>query len=133
MRNLGRWSLALAVATGAVIPLPVLLMRVVWAGVLLLGEGVQRVTRWPAMGRLFPGPIQDPRLFPTSAQRLFLYSTTDEMVGWQDVEDSVARWRRAGCSCTTEMFDKSPHVGHMRIDPERYWNAIAEAWEDAAM
>lgn len=133
VRNLGRWSLALAVATGAVIPLPVLLMRLVWAGVLLLGEGIQRVTRWPAVGRLFPGPLLDPKLVPNSAHRLFFYSTTDEMVGWEDVEDSVAQWRRAGCSCTTEMFDNSRHVGHMRMDPERYWNAIGKAWEAGAL
>jgi hypothetical protein len=90
VRNLGRWSLALAVATSAVIPLPILLMRVVWAGVFLLGEGIQRITRWPAVGRDFPGPIQDPRLVSTGAHRLFLYSTTEG-------DGRMARCRGFGC------------------------------------
>lgn len=90
VKNLGRRSHALAVAAGAWVPLPLVAMQALWLTVLLLAEVMQRLTRWPAVGRLFPGPISDPTLVPKDALRLFLYSKADKMVGWEDVESHVA-------------------------------------------
>lgn len=131
VKNFGRWSRALAVAASSRIPLPVAFMQVFWVAILLLGEGLQRLTRWPAVGRLFPGPIFDPEFVSESAMRLFLYSKVDELVSCEDIENQVGHWKKMDHTCRTERFDESPHVGHMRMYPRRYWDAIAEAWKAA--
>lgn len=128
IQNLGRWSHALAVSARAWLPLPLLVMQALWLAVMLFAEGLQRLTRWPAVGRLFPGPIVDPELVPKDAVRLFMYSASDKLVNYTDVERHIARLRADGSTCRIEKFDDSPHVGHMRLYPDRYWKSISQAW-----
>lgn len=127
--NIGRWSHALSLASPSWVPLPLLLMQALWCTVLLLGEGLTRAVGWDAVGRVFPGPISEPELLSTEASRLYLYSKADKVGGWEDVEDQVARASEKGYICKAERFELSPHVGHMRLYPNRYWKAIEEAWK----
>ncbi|KIW00154.1 uncharacterized protein PV09_08330 [Verruconis gallopava] len=69
----------------------------------------------------------DPQLFPTSAPRVYIYSKTDRMVGWKDVEYNANLAKENGYSVRTERYENTEHVGHLRKDPERYWEAVQAA------
>jgi len=66
----------------------------------------------------------DPELFPTTAPRVYIYSKTDEMVGWEHVEWNAKQAEENGYRVTTERYENSKHVGHLMKDPERYWDAV---------
>jgi len=69
--------------------------------------------------------LLDPQLFPRSAPRVYIYSKSDEMVGWEDVETN-ARWAEGrGFNVELERFEKSKHVGHSVADGKRYWGTVA--------
>ncbi|CRG86738.1 hypothetical protein PISL3812_03749 [Talaromyces islandicus] len=55
----------------------------------------------------------------------YIYSESDDLVPSKDVEEHAAHAVAKGREVELEKFDGSPHVGHMRQDPERYW-AIVE-------
>ncbi|PGH06046.1 hypothetical protein GX51_02637 [Blastomyces parvus] len=69
--------------------------------------------------------LNDPALIDVKAKRLYIYSKTDELVQWKHVEAHVAQAIATGWQVSTAVF-KSPHVGHMRADPDRYWKLV---WE----
>ncbi|RAO67088.1 uncharacterized protein BHQ10_003100 [Talaromyces amestolkiae] len=54
----------------------------------------------------------------------YIYSDTDELVPWKDVEDHAALASKRSRIVHLEKFIGTPHVGHMRVDPERYWDLI---------
>jgi hypothetical protein len=68
--------------------------------------------------------LNDPVFFPLSANRVYLYSPTDVMVGWRDVERNAKEAEDSGYRVQLVKFDESKHVGHMMEDPERYWGSI---------
>jgi hypothetical protein len=37
---------------------------------------------------------------------------------------------RAGIPVTEVLFEASGHVGHVRQEPAKYWNAIMETWQE---
>lgn len=129
--NIARWSRALAVASTEWAPLPVLPMQALWCTFLFTVESVSWITGWyqHQVGRLFAEGFQDPNLLSTEAHRLYLYSKNDVMIHWKDIEEHAALAVGKGYRCAMEVFQNSSHVDHMRMYPERYWNAIATAWE----
>jgi len=131
--NISRWSKALSLATPIWVPIPVILVRALWSIFLIAVQGVSWFTGWhkTQIGRTLAEGIKDPELMSTKAKRLYLYSKGDELVRWEDVEEHVAVARERGYDCEMERFEKSEHVGHMRMYGEMYWGAIAKAWEDA--
>lgn len=68
--------------------------------------------------------LNNPALFPLSAPRIYIYSTTDDMIDWKDVESHANEARGDGWNVKTERFEGSKHVGHLITDPERYWNSV---------
>ncbi|KAL1745990.1 hypothetical protein HDZ31DRAFT_73219 [Schizophyllum fasciatum] len=75
------------------------------------------------------------------ALRLYIYSKTDELVGWREVAEHVALVRlERGAGAKAEhgaaadvrelVFEDSPHVAHARTDPARYWTAVKALWAD---
>jgi hypothetical protein len=66
----------------------------------------------------------DPTLFPLSAPRVYVYSKTDRMVGWKDVEYNAHLAKQNGYEVSTEMYENTEHVGHLRQDPQRYWAVV---------
>lgn len=70
----------------------------------------------------------DKNIASGEAPRLYLYSKEDEIIWWEDLEQAVAKVRELGWKTDLEMFEGSPHVGHMRLHPEQYWNKIVECW-----
>jgi hypothetical protein len=57
----------------------------------------------------------------------YIYSDADELVPWKDVEEHAAlalRSTHENRVVELEKFTGTPHVGHMRVDPERYWGIV---------
>ncbi|KGO68573.1 Protein of unknown function DUF829, TMEM53 [Penicillium italicum] len=58
--------------------------------------------------------------------RCYVYSDTDELVDWRDVESHAVNAEAEGWTVRREVFSNSPHVGHMRAQPDRYWGIIRD-------
>ena len=72
--------------------------------------------------------LNDKRLFPAEAPRLYIYSKADEMVWWEDVEEHAKAAEDLGWKVERASFEGSAHVGHMLEDGERYWDAVKRTW-----
>lgn len=70
--------------------------------------------------------LNDSGLINKKAKRCYLYSETDDLIPWTDVEQHAAEAKDKGWEVTLEKFDDSPHVMHMRTDPKRYWNVVSK-------
>ena len=58
---------------------------------------------------------------------LYLYSADDALIPPHAVEASAQAHRDVGhCDVLTKRWERSPHVGHLRTDPEGYSKACAE-------
>jgi hypothetical protein len=88
---------------------------------------------WLPIAKLFPrsGPLyqmrqalNNPILFPSTASRTYLYSKTDKLIRWQDVEAHAKDARESNSEVRLELFTGSQHVGHIMTDPERYSNVV---------
>ncbi|KAJ6179682.1 hypothetical protein N7519_010143 [Penicillium mononematosum] len=58
--------------------------------------------------------------------RCYIYSDTDELVNWRDVESHAVNAEAEGWAVRRELFKNSPHVAHMRAEPDRYWDIVRE-------
>jgi hypothetical protein len=74
--------------------------------------------------------MHDPTHFDPAAPRCYLYSTRDALIAWQDVHEHADESVRAGIPVTEVLFEASGHVGHVRQEPAKYWNAIMETWQE---
>ncbi|GAA5933842.1 hypothetical protein JCM1841_001315 [Sporobolomyces salmonicolor] len=63
--------------------------------------------------------------------RLYLYSKADLLIPFTDVERHAADAAAQGITVRKEVFEKTPHVAHARAEPERYWRAVTQLWEDS--
>ncbi|KAM6504054.1 Eukaryotic protein of unknown function (DUF829) domain containing protein [Amanita muscaria] len=85
---------------------------------------------WEAMRT----PINQPQFLPwlqKSSPRLYIYSTTDDLVPWQDVESHAKDAERTYSNVSKERFEGSMHVSHLKHDPDRYWRIVQDAWNGA--
>jgi hypothetical protein len=88
--------------------------------------------------RIFPDPISlarkvvnDPSLVRAvnpegKLARCYVYSDTDDLVDWRDTESHALDAEKKGWVVRRELFKGSPHVGHMRAEPDRYWGIVKE-------
>ncbi|KAM6492863.1 Eukaryotic protein of unknown function (DUF829) domain containing protein [Amanita muscaria] len=67
----------------------------------------------------------------TSSPRLYIYSTKDDVIPWQEVESHAEDAERVYAVVKKEKFESSMHVAHMKHDPDRYWGAIKDLWNAA--
>ncbi|KAI1084342.1 hypothetical protein F5B20DRAFT_524538 [Whalleya microplaca] len=74
--------------------------------------------------------LNDPSLVK-QRNRSYIYGKADIMVDWRDVEQHATTALEKGIAVRREVFDRSPHVSHMRTDGERYWKIVTETWEKA--
>lgn len=58
--------------------------------------------------------------------RCYIYSDADELVDAHDVEEHALESEACGWLVRRERFQGTPHVGHMRAAPDRYWGIITE-------
>jgi hypothetical protein len=68
--------------------------------------------------------LNDATLFPLDAPRVYIYSKSDDMVDWEDVESHAADARKQGWKTDLALFDGSKHVGHLVADSNRFWKAV---------
>ena len=62
-------------------------------------------------------------------RRVYIYSDTDNMVHWQEVEDHAGEAKEKGFDVQMEKFKGSGHAAHVRIGGgERYWNIVKSHW-----
>ncbi|KAG5657855.1 hypothetical protein KAF25_007888 [Fusarium avenaceum] len=61
-------------------------------------------------------------------RRTYVYSETDALVGYEDLEAQAAEAKKLGFEVRMEKFDRSMHVAHARTDEARYWSAVQETW-----
>jgi hypothetical protein len=61
---------------------------------------------------------------PFSWPQLFLYSTTDKLILYKDIEKFAERRRQRGVNVSAIRFDDSPHVKHFFVHREIYINTI---------
>ncbi|RKF80410.1 Transmembrane protein 53 [Golovinomyces cichoracearum] len=73
--------------------------------------------------------LNDPEIFDRKATRLYIYSESDQIVDWKDVEEHAIESKDAGYQVSCEKFSTSGHAGHLMVDGTRYWDAIKRLWE----
>ncbi|KAK2816776.1 hypothetical protein FQN49_007994 [Arthroderma sp. PD_2] len=66
----------------------------------------------------------DPKLIDNDVKRCYIYSELDDLISWKHVEEHSFEAASKNYQVTRERFKGSTHVGHMRLDPHRYWNIV---------
>jgi hypothetical protein len=129
--QVGRWSHAMAVGTAKFFPWPAIITQGLWYIFLWANWAFERLRGSEPSGVWANRVMTDKSITSTDSHRLYLYSREDEIIGWKDLEENVAGVKALGWPVDLEMFEGSPHVGHMRLHPEQYWNKISNAWKQA--
>jgi hypothetical protein len=57
-------------------------------------------------------------------RRVYIYSPTDALTDYKDVETHAAEAKTKGFSVALEKYDGSAHVAHLRKDENRYWGVV---------
>lgn len=92
------------------------------------------ITRRPESIAQGMAALNQPGFLPftsTHTARMYLYSSADNIVPAQAVEDHAARARMAGFPVQMIDFGRSGHVSHARVYPEKYWEAVRTFWIEA--
>lgn len=129
--QVGRWSRAMAVGTAKFFPWPFVVTQGLWYGFLWANWAWEWVRGSEPSGVWATRVMLDKGIALADAGRLYLYSKEDEIIWWEDLEANVAHVKSLGWPVDMEMFQGSPHVGHMRLHPEQYWNKIVGCWKRA--
>lgn len=108
---------------------------VLWITLVLI-KFYQTITRSPDAVSLARKVINDTTLVQAAnakrvATRCYIYSDADDLVDWHDVEKHASESEASGWVVRREKFQGTPHVGHMRAQPERYWSIVKEYLEPA--
>ena len=92
-------------------------------GLLIDGSVLGIPYRWRGAWNRFIGSLEESNIRITEKE--------DEIIWWEDLEEAVAKVKSQGYKVDLEIFEGSPHVGHMRLHPEQYWGKISTAWGEA--
>ncbi|KAH9893780.1 hypothetical protein F4778DRAFT_295052 [Xylariomycetidae sp. FL2044] len=98
-----------------------ILTAMIWHGPLKFLGGEDSLTR--------NARIHNDRAVVRQTCRSYVYGKADSMVDWRHVERHAGAAKAKGFAVRQELFDGSPHVAHLRTDPERYWRIVIETWE----
>jgi hypothetical protein len=128
--NVGRWSRAMALGAARWFPWPFAVTQTLAAVFLGCLHGFGWLIGATSAAEFSKLAVNDARFSDEGAKRLYLYSKEDDIILWEDIEKHAADARQKGFSVTAELFEGTPHVGHMRAHPEQYWAAIAAAWTE---
>lgn len=104
-----------------------------WISLIMI-KLIQTVTRTPDVISRARKAINDPSLVQAVnakgvPRRCYIYSDADDLVDYRDVEMHASESEAAGWLVRCERFQGSPHVGHMRAAPDRYWGIVKEYLE----
>ncbi|OOQ90685.1 paxU protein [Penicillium brasilianum] len=130
--QVGRWSRAMAVGTAKFFPWPFIVTQALWWVFLWANYLFEKMRGSEPSGVWANRVMNEENVTSRAASRLYLYSKEDEIIGFEDLEENVAGVKMLGYRAVDlELFEGSPHVGHMRLHPEQYWNRISGCWEAA--
>ncbi|KAK2616256.1 hypothetical protein QQS21_000891 [Conoideocrella luteorostrata] len=74
--------------------------------------------------------LNSPDIFGTTARRMYLYSSEDQVVQWQDVESHLEAAKSVSEHAVTGIrFADSAHCAIIREQSETYWKAIHDFWQ----
>jgi hypothetical protein len=125
----GRWTTGVSLGM-AVLPKP--LRWVIAAVIVTCLMVVPQVLGIEIMATRGPRELNSARNIPHKSARLYVYSSSDRLIYWKDVEAHAEAARYKGyTNIILERFDGSSHVSHLRLDPSRYWNAVWKVWNAA--
>lgn len=65
----------------------------------------------------------------TEKRRVYIYSPTDALTDYKDVETHAAEAKRLGFHVALEKYENSAHVAHIRKDEGRYWEIVRKTIE----
>ncbi|KAF2730701.1 hypothetical protein EJ04DRAFT_515068 [Polyplosphaeria fusca] len=65
----------------------------------------------------------------TEVRRVYIYSSTDALTDYKDVEAHAAEAKTKGFSVALEKYEGSAHVAHIRKDETRYWDIVKRIME----
>lgn len=77
--------------------------------------------------------LNDPQFSLLDARRCYVYSKSDKLVKWEDVEEHADEAERRGYDVSREKFDESEHVSHMKMDRVKYWGAMERLWTSSRL
>lgn len=99
------WSLYISMGT----------LMFLWCTILRKEDMVQRLRRrW-----------NDSKLFNNTAARMYLFSKSDKLIPYRDVQDHAEDARRKGWKdVREELFEKAAHCALIMEDSARYWGTI---------
>ncbi|PYH41503.1 TMEM53 family protein, partial [Aspergillus saccharolyticus JOP 1030-1] len=92
--------------------------------------GLQQ-TGWMSSVRGLRAQLNDPAVFGKTAPRLYLYSTADAIVRWEDVESHQREAEvelEECCTVKRVAFPDSPHCALVRDHHDCYWTEIERFW-----
>ncbi|KAG8896299.1 hypothetical protein FRC00_006141 [Tulasnella sp. 408] len=72
--------------------------------------------------------LLDPVFLPQIASRTYIYSKIDELVPAQVVEHHAQESKKLGMDVVLKAYDTTPHVNHLKQDPDGYWAIVKDAW-----
>ncbi|KAH6714226.1 hypothetical protein BKA61DRAFT_57500 [Leptodontidium sp. MPI-SDFR-AT-0119] len=78
------------------------------------------------------GLLNDQTLVDMKAKRLYVFSEKDQLVGFRDVEKHLEEFRNGGGEVLILKETETPHVQHMILDGERYWENVQGLWKSTA-
>lgn len=73
--------------------------------------------------------LKNPKLFPSYAPRLYVYSTCDTIVTARNVETHLKEVKEEGVWFATRKNAIARHVCTMSLYPEPYWADVRALWE----
>jgi hypothetical protein len=74
-----------------------------------------------------PGQLE----IKTSSNRGYIYSESDDLIAFKDVEEHAQEASEHGFSTRLIKFEGSAHVAHPISDYTRYWQEVDKIWYDA--
>ncbi|KAK3984217.1 hypothetical protein QBC44DRAFT_385919 [Cladorrhinum sp. PSN332] len=129
--NVGPWSRAMALGASSFLPfIPFVITQSLAAVFLACLHGFGWVVGATSAAEYSVAAVNNPTLSDNSSKRLYLYSKEDDIIHWEDIEAHAADARSKGWSVSAEIFEGTPHVGHMKTHSEKYWKAIDDAWRE---
>jgi hypothetical protein len=131
--NVGRWSRAMALGAARFFPWPFVVTQGIAVFFLAALHGLCWVFRIQSAAEFSVEAVSDASeggLSSLDAGKLYLYSRDDEIILWSDIEEHAAQARERGFDVQLELFEGTPHVGHMKVHTEQYWGAIEKRWRE---
>lgn len=95
---------------------------VFWTASMALGILPNSLADWSKSHNIHPGNTAELR-------RAYIYTPTDALTSYKDVEAHAAEAKSVGFSVALERFENSAHVAHLRKDEGRYWEIVRRTVE----